>query len=462
MKAQAKWLWLVVAASSLVMSGRVQAAERATLHVEVGALSQYAQSRTIRVNYSATDTVDLSSIDSYDLYLRQTDGSYVKTMTSYDGAPFYYTAPADGLYTFYVVANNGPDSSPISATVSTTVDTVAPATLDVSKLNINQDTSLVSGEVTGGTGAVEGGATVEMYADSAMTSLLRSTVSTSNGSFGPMAIGGATVRSVYLAARDAAGNRGAAIKLDNNMSYAASLSGFTLKADGGNAVVVSFAAPSSAKQFRVQYRHAGGAVWSVDYFTVGTNGTTIRLTGLEAGRAYDVRVAPVDANLNVGLWSAGSVRTVGTKVDKVVLPSERVVTASATSTTVTSATSAAVSSSTTTSAASETATPATSTDDSTVTTPVTTDDTSANVATNDEQTPAEATNEAATNDEAEQSGSATPWVILAILIVLAGIATGGYFYWFSGPEEVTTAVTPNEEKKSEEKSEPTTDEDKRW
>ncbi|MEK7096593.1 MAG: hypothetical protein AAB881_01425, partial [Patescibacteria group bacterium] len=34
----------------------------------------------------------------------------------------------------------------------------------------------------------------------------------------------------------------------------------------------------------------------------------------------------------------------------------------------------------------------------------------------------------------------TPWIILFVLILLTGAATGGYFYWFSGEDEVETTV----------------------
>lgn len=43
----------------------------------------------------------------------------------------------------------------------------------------------------------------------------------------------------------------------------------------------------------------------------------------------------------------------------------------------------------------------------------------------------------------------TPWIILFVLIILAGAATGGYFYWFAGEEEAETKVKskPEVEKK---------------
>jgi|GEM_PF-4504590 len=36
----------------------------------------------------------------------------------------------------------------------------------------------------------------------------------------------------------------------------------------------------------------------------------------------------------------------------------------------------------------------------------------------------------------------TPWIILFVLIILAGAATGGYFYWFAGKEEIEEATKP--------------------
>lgn len=41
----------------------------------------------------------------------------------------------------------------------------------------------------------------------------------------------------------------------------------------------------------------------------------------------------------------------------------------------------------------------------------------------------------------DESTNWTPWIILFVLILLAGAATGGYFYWFAGKEEATVKVT---------------------
>lgn len=57
-------------------------------------------------------------------------------------------------------------------------------------------------------------------------------------------------------------------------------------------------------------------------------------------------------------------------------------------------------------------------------------------------------------EEADENINWTPWIILFVLIILAGAATGGYFYWFAGEEEVETKVTtkPEPESKSTTKS----------
>ena len=52
-----------------------------------------------------------------------------------------------------------------------------------------------------------------------------------------------------------------------------------------------------------------------------------------------------------------------------------------------------------------------------------------------------------TKDEEDDKTNWTPWIVLFVLIILAGAATGGYFYWFNGEEEVKTVV--RETKKEE-------------
>ncbi|MCL5411073.1 MAG: lamin tail domain-containing protein [Patescibacteria group bacterium] len=62
------------------------------------------------------------------------------------------------------------------------------------------------------------------------------------------------------------------------------------------------------------------------------------------------------------------------------------------------------------------------------------------------QTPADDSNgqikgdESSSDQSAEEKINWTPWIVLFVLILLAGAATGGYFYWFNGEDEVQAVV----------------------
>jgi hypothetical protein len=51
-----------------------------------------------------------------------------------------------------------------------------------------------------------------------------------------------------------------------------------------------------------------------------------------------------------------------------------------------------------------------------------------------------------TNKDEKESINWTPWIILFVLIVLAGAATGGYFYWFAGKEDLPVELKKVEKK----------------
>lgn len=53
-----------------------------------------------------------------------------------------------------------------------------------------------------------------------------------------------------------------------------------------------------------------------------------------------------------------------------------------------------------------------------------------------------------TETKEENKVNWTPWIVLFVLILLAGAATGGYFYWFSGEDEVSAVVREKKEIKS--------------
>lgn len=53
------------------------------------------------------------------------------------------------------------------------------------------------------------------------------------------------------------------------------------------------------------------------------------------------------------------------------------------------------------------------------------------------------------NESEESKINWTPWIVLFVLILLAGAATGGYFYWFNGEEEAKAAIPePTKEAKA--------------
>ena len=51
-----------------------------------------------------------------------------------------------------------------------------------------------------------------------------------------------------------------------------------------------------------------------------------------------------------------------------------------------------------------------------------------------------------TKDQENEDINWTPWIILFILIILAGAATGGYFYWFAGEEDGKNKEKPEPKK----------------
>jgi hypothetical protein len=84
---------------------------------------------------------------------------------------------------------------------------------------------------------------------------------------------------------------------------------------------------------------------------------------------------------------------------------------------------------------------ATSSEESTVTTP-----------SGDDNGQIKGDEESATDEEEKINW--TPWIVLFVLIILAGAATGGYFYWFSGEDEIKKTA-PVAVKKTTEKAQVT-------
>lgn len=460
-------------ALGLVMSVGIASVAAATPSSSLKALPDRTSTRSVTLSYVMSG--DGGTISKVELYAKKDDGAFRLIDTALLGSnPFVVDFSAiggDGRYAFHTiaylkndtettfddVAETGKDLLEETATI---VDTVAPPAPDASHIYINQAASLNVNEISGYAKGVEGLATVKVYSDSGLTTLITTVTAKADGSFGPTEIGSTANRPfVWLVAVDANGNRGVATLRENKLSYNATVGNLQVTPVSETALDVTYTAPVDATEYIVYYRHAGGSVWSA---MVRTKDTIAHLTNLDAGRAYDVRVAPVDSSNSVGTYQFAAVRTSGTPLKDVVLVSEMKTPVTVTTATTSTTTAAAT---TTKAAEPKTATSGETTKPATPAQPAPAAEEAkpadqATPAANTAETPPADANATATEN---QPSSATPWVILAILIILAGIATGGYFYWFSGPEEVTTTLpeadTTKKEKGEEKKDE---DVDKRW
>ncbi len=405
-----------------------------------------------------------AAVNRVDLYVSKDGGPFtlhhattnLNSPIVFDFKPF-----GDGQFSFYTVAYTTNGEVEVKSRTEATIirDANAPAMPKTDKIFVNEGVTPDFDTVKGNIDSVERNARVEVYSDSALKNLIASVNATETGEWGPVQIGDNTNSAIWIVAVDANGNRSAAARVENKISYSRSITAFHATAYSGDRISLDYTGPEGTNTFLVEYKHAGGSVWSAHFLT---NSTTPELVGLEPGRAYDVRVAPVDANGNVGVYVGTTLRTVGKPVGpgsvaaaKVAQPVPAGVGGSnlnPVATTTTPATTAVAEPAADSKTAA--ATPATTEETKDKTTTGAAEEkkdeaAAADPATSEESKTAE--EQAATATEEEKS-TATPWVILAILIILAGIATGGYFYWFSGPEEVTTTVKP----------ENTDDKDKRW
>jgi len=471
---------MVLAIASGLNIGTVAAA---TPSSSLKALPERINTRSVTLSYVTSG--DGGEISKVELYSKKDSDQFVRVATvttPNDAFVIDFMTSGDGRYAFHTIAylKNGTETTAddvaetgkdLLEETTTMVDTVNPPAPDSTHIYVNQAASLQVNEISGYSKGVEGTALVKVYADAELSTLVAATYANPDGSFGPVEIGSAAQHPyLWVVAIDANGNRSVATLIENKLSFNATVANLKVTPVSGTQLDVTFEAPTNAAEYIVYYRHAGGAVWSA---MVRTKDTVTHLTGLEAGRAYDVRVAPVDSSASVGTYTFAAQRTTGAPLHDVVLASEapsKVTSASSTAVATTVVTDNTVA--TADSAADQT----TAAKVDTKPAPAPTTDQAApadQAAPTDQAAPADqaATDQAAADQAADanqtadenQPSSATPWVILAILIILAGIATGGYFYWFSGPEEVTTTVSdaPSTEKAKEEEKKDE-DVDKRW
>lgn len=142
------------------------------------------------------------------------------------------TAAADGSFSAFSVGDNQATSDLIyvvavdsagnaSAATSKTNDVTAPAPPDSARLTVTMNTPGTNDTLSGTAGAVENSATVRVYEESGLSTLLSSAAaSATDGSFAAFSIGDnrATSDRVYVVAVDAAGNPSTATSMVNDVT----------------------------------------------------------------------------------------------------------------------------------------------------------------------------------------------------------------------------------------------------
>lgn len=122
----------------------------------------------------------------------------------------------DGAH-MLVITNTDAAGNASAITVSFTVDAAVPATPLAGNITIADNTSTTVDTISGSAGAVEGGATVNVYSDIALTTLVGSATAAADGSFALINLTNATtgIITYYVVAVDVAGN----VSVATSVSY---------------------------------------------------------------------------------------------------------------------------------------------------------------------------------------------------------------------------------------------------
>ena len=318
----------------------------------------------------------------------------------------------------------GNTSAPVVATV--TQDSTAPAPIVTSLTAVSSNAAGVQDTIAGLAGSVEPKATVEVYADAALTTPIAKGISTATGSFGPLSLGAQKYKVVYAVARDAAGNENPlnVRSFTNGVAFSGPVA-MTVTTSGitQTQATVNWQPVTGAVTYHFKYKTGTGAYSApIDVCAgVTTCPTSRTLISLTAGTTYTVAMVPVDR--------FGTEATSYTEVSFVTTAIAAV-----------GGSSTIEALPTTTPAPAATATPAPVVKQvaTTKNVPVAVTTTPVPEAT---ATPAPSpTDEGQVQSAETTTHNYTPWIILAILVALAILATAGYFYWFGGEEEEMVAT----------------------
>lgn len=335
----------------------------------------------------------------------------------------------DATNTIEVRAQNaaGDTSDPAIATV--TQDSTAPAPLVTTLVHTVQSAAGVEDSISGDSGSAEPNGTVEFYTDAALTQLLVKGTVTATGGFGPLNIGAQKYPVVYGVVRDLAGNESAANarSFTNGVVFTAPIS-MTLTASGitQTQATIGWQAVPGAVTYLFKYRTGTGSYSALLDVCAGVSvcPTQRTLINLQASTTYTVAMAAVDRFGNVSNYTEQSFTTLAMAavggsssgvITPIPTPTPTPVATSTPAPTPVPVAKKAVTQTTVIPAPVVTPTP----------------------------TPTPTPTEAGQVQSAKTATTHnyTPWIILAILVALAILATAGYFYWFGGEEEGVAVET---------------------
>jgi hypothetical protein len=378
-----------------------------TLPVFNPATPAYVRTMSVMLNGTATGAASV-------ILLR--NGQYLTTLTPDVNGIFASDVPlfANSSNTITAVAKDAMGQLSGPAVITIIQDSIAPAAIDLSKLSVSKDTSgsvllnAAAGAVS--ISATDGQAVVSAYADAAMTNRLGQVNRSVDGSFPsftfPATYLGATV---YLTVTDQAGNQNVpqAVRLSANVAGQPGTPAPVLSSATTDQATFTWTSVAGAASYQVKYKIAGGEYGASTSQCVGANTCSyqVSIKGLNAGTSYLFAIASVDALGVVGTFSELSFMT----ALPVATVSAPVVSGTVEPVVQVRAASAPVKARAT---ASPTPTP---TPEATVS-----------------PTPSPSPDAGDVSGATDTAHNWTPWVILAVLLGIAILATAGYFYWFGG------------------------------
>jgi len=357
------------------------------------------------------------------------NGEYQATLPV-SGGTFAGTAflIPNSVNTFAFIAVDGNGVVSLPANYSVTEDNIAPNAVDATKVVVASNPPGTADAISGLAGAAEAGTKLSVYGNSALTVLIGTVTVAADGSFPMVSIGDNLYGKVYLRLMDTAGNLSSVTVINNTIGFSnpAGGIGLTLGSVTQTQAAFTWQPVPGAVNYKVAYR-LSNAPYTVSNTTCAASSTScatgVTLINLTPGSSYVVAVDAVDQYGNETPYTELAFQTLQPVVTTTV---------ASTDTTTTPAVTTAVA-----------PTPAQGNSVAATPTP------SATATPTPTPTPT-ATPEAGQVKSAATTATGTnwtPWIVLAVLLAIAILATLGYFYWFGG-EAGEMALGSVEETKS--------------